>query len=120
MPREAAIWFGIAWPAAITILARLSMVLTDLAFLGHFVHRCAGGRQLCKRTCTALLCSNSWGAPCRSGTVSARCVQIWMGVTSTFLWMSIGGAVSTLVAQAHGAGTSLPSVFQVFSIHTLL
>ena len=35
MPREAAIWFGIAWPAAITILARLSMVLTDLAFLGH-------------------------------------------------------------------------------------
>ncbi len=33
--QELRAWFGIAWPACLTTLARLIMTLTDLAFLGR-------------------------------------------------------------------------------------
>lgn len=52
-------WSALAWPVSLTILARLSQIMTDVSFLGHLgTEELAGGSL----------------------------ALVWMVVTSTFVW----------------------------------
>lgn len=74
---EFAAWNRIAWPVGLSILARNLLPVMDLAFLGRF-----GTRYL----------------------AAASLAQIWIAVTSGWIWKSFGATLNTLAAQAHGAG----------------
>ncbi len=66
----------LAWPCALSILARIAMGLTDLAVLGH-------------------LDTESLAA--------AAAALIWLNVTSQFLFRGINSAINIMGSQAYGA-----------------
>lgn len=63
---------AVQWPAALSTLLRLVLPVIDMSFLGRL-----GTEKL----------------------AAAGVATIWMSMSSTFLWMSCGGAVNTLCAQ---------------------
>lgn len=67
----------LAWPVALSLLFRIGMGLTDLAVLGHL-----GTNEL----------------------AAAALANVWINVTSAFLYRGFAGALNPLCAQAYGAG----------------
>jgi MATE family multidrug resistance protein len=79
---ELRVWWALSWPAGASIMFRNAIPMIDVAFLGHL-----GTEYL----------------------AAAAIAQVWIVVTSAFIWQGCGQAVNTLGAQAHGAG-NLPLV----------
>lgn len=75
--RESRTLLGLAWPSAVMLLARIGMGLTDTCIVGHLS--------------TEYLAAASYA-------------QIWINVTTSFIYQGLGGGVNTLCSQAFGAG----------------
>jgi hypothetical protein len=134
---ELRVWMAIAFPACVSLLARLSMQLTDVVFLGmariadplslpsapatvaHHVHVSGRSSTLLRRgallpsrfcvyvcLCTRMCVCACAGHISTTALAAASIAGVWQAITSSFLWMAFGGAVTTLCAQAHGAGNS--------------
>jgi MATE family multidrug resistance protein len=86
------VWWALAWPAGASILFRNAIPMIDVAFLGHL-----GTDYL----------------------AAAAIAQVWITVTSAFIWQGCGQAVNTLGAQAFGA-RNLPLVGVWLQISTLV
>lgn len=70
-------WWRLAWPVGLGILMRNVYQLVDLAFLGHL-----GTQYL----------------------AAAGIANMFIVITSAWMWKSFGAALNTLCAQARGAG----------------
>ncbi len=61
-------WFAIAWPSCLTILGRLLMVLTDLAFLGHLSTDALAAASMANvsgGSAGGVVCVGCCGCPCQ-------------------------------------------------------